>query len=72
MRVLVSELCASIAIFTLACLTLVFAVAPEILVPNQLLGYQFGARVVAECLVEAYPNTINYWMKHQTEMLLNK
>jgi len=45
--------------------------APEILVPNQLLGYQFGARVVAECLVEAYPNTINYWMKHQTEMLLN-
>ena len=23
-------------------------------------------------LVEAYPNTINYWMKHQTEMLLNK
>ena len=47
-------------------------VAPEILVPNQLLGYQFGARVVAECLVEAYPNTINYWMKHQTEMLLNK
>ena len=48
------------------------SVAPEILVPNQLLGYQFGARVVAECLVEAYPNTINYWMKHQTEMLLNK
>jgi len=45
--------------------------APEILVPNQLLGYQFGASVVAECLVEAYPNTINYWMKHQTEMLLN-
>ena len=52
--------------------TVVFAVAPEILVPNQLLGYQFGSRVVAECLVEAYPNTINYWMKHQTEMLLNK
>ena len=47
-------------------------VAPEILVPNQLLGYQFGASVVAECLVEAYPNTINYWMKHQSEMLLNK
>eukprot|EP00090_Calanus_glacialis_P021781 TRINITY_DN33606_c0_g1_i1.p1 TRINITY_DN33606_c0_g1~~TRINITY_DN33606_c0_g1_i1.p1 ORF type:complete len:508 (-),score=75.59 TRINITY_DN33606_c0_g1_i1:774-2297(-) len=45
--------------------------APEILVPNQLLGYQFGASVVAECLVEAYPNTINYWMKHQSEMLLN-
>jgi len=45
--------------------------APEILVPNQLLGYQFGAKVVAECLVEAYPNTINYWMKHKTEMLLN-
>jgi len=45
--------------------------APEILVPNQLLGYSFGATVVAECLVEAFPNTINYWMKHQTEMLLN-
>ena len=47
-------------------------VAPEILVPNQLLGYSFGATVVAECLVEAFPKTINYWMKHQTEMLLDK
>merc|ERR1711915_937139 len=46
--------------------------APEILVPNQLLGYSFGASAVAECLVEAFPNTINYWMKHQTELLLNK
>ena len=30
-----------------------------------------GESVMAECLVEAYPNTINYWMKHQKEMLLN-
>jgi len=45
--------------------------APEMLVPNQLLGYSFGATVVAECLVEAFPNTINYWMKHGDEMLLN-
>ena len=47
-------------------------VAPEILVPNQLLGYKYGDTVVAECMVEAYPNTINYWMKHQSEMLLQK
>ena len=40
--------------------------------PNQLLGYEFGETVVGECLVEAFPNTINYWMKHNTEMLLNK
>lgn len=45
--------------------------APEILVPQQLLGLPFGESVMAECLVEAYPNTINYWMKHQKEMLLN-
>jgi len=45
--------------------------APEILVPQQLLGLPFGDSVMAECLVEAYPNTINYWMKHQKEMLLN-
>jgi len=45
--------------------------APEILVPQQLLGLPFGESVMAECLVEAYPNTINYWMKHQKEMLLD-
>jgi hypothetical protein len=31
--------------------------------------------VEAECRVEAYPNTINYWTKqgiHEPEMLLNK
>jgi hypothetical protein len=35
----------------------------------------FVGKVEAECRVEAYPNTINYWTKlgiHEPEMLLNK
>ena len=34
-----------------------------------------AGKVEAECRVEAYPNTINYWTKqglHEPEMLLNK
>ena len=48
-----------------------FAVAPIIKVPNQLLGAPLGTDVQLECHVEAYPNTINYWVKNRGEMLLD-
>lgn len=42
--------------------------------PNQLLGAPLGTDVQLECYVEAFPNTINYWVKNQRgtedEMLL--
>ncbi|XP_050519561.1 uncharacterized protein LOC126893426 [Diabrotica virgifera virgifera] len=46
-------------------------VAPVIKVPNQLLGAPVSTDVQLECYVEAYPNTVNYWIKNRGEMLLN-
>ncbi|KAL1512870.1 hypothetical protein ABEB36_002382 [Hypothenemus hampei] len=45
--------------------------SPSIKVPNQLLGAPVQTDVQLECYVEAYPNTINYWVKNRSEMLLN-
>ncbi|KAK9507161.1 hypothetical protein O3M35_007073 [Rhynocoris fuscipes] len=45
--------------------------APVIKVPNQLLGSPVGSDVTMTCVVEAYPNTINYWLKNRGQMLLN-
>ncbi|XP_076247715.1 lachesin [Calliopsis andreniformis] len=48
--------------------------APIVKAPNQLLGAPFGTDVQLECYVEAFPNTINYWVKNrratEDEMLL--
>lgn len=48
-----------------------FAVAPTVKVPNQLLGAPLDTDVQLECYVEAFPNTINYWVKNRGEMLLD-
>ncbi|XP_066154001.1 lachesin-like isoform X2 [Euwallacea fornicatus] len=45
--------------------------APMIKVPSQLLGAPLNTDVQLECQVEAFPNTINYWVKNRGEMLLN-
>ncbi|KDR23453.1 Lachesin, partial [Zootermopsis nevadensis] len=45
--------------------------APVVKVPNQLLGAPLGTNVSLECHVEAFPNTINYWLKNRGEMLLD-
>ncbi|XP_076259520.1 lachesin-like isoform X2 [Rhynchophorus ferrugineus] len=45
--------------------------SPTIKVPNQLLGAPLHTDVQLECYVEAFPNTINYWVKNRGEMLLN-
>ncbi|XP_065335016.1 lachesin-like isoform X2 [Cloeon dipterum] len=45
--------------------------SPVVKVPNQLLGAPLGTDVQLECYVEAFPNTINYWVKNRGEMLLN-
>ena len=49
----------------------VFSVAPEITVSDQLHGVGLGADVTIKCKVEAHPTAINYWMRDQSEMLLN-
>ncbi|KAJ9593869.1 hypothetical protein L9F63_027487, partial [Diploptera punctata] len=49
----------------------VLCFAPVVKVPNQLLGAPLGTNVSLECHVEAFPNTINYWVKNRGEMLLD-
>ncbi|XP_068622755.1 limbic system-associated membrane protein [Battus philenor] len=52
-------------------ITLLVNFAPTVKVPNQLLGAPLGTNVKLKCYVEAYPNTINYWIKNRGEMLLD-
>ncbi|XP_050600377.1 lachesin-like [Bombus affinis] len=54
--------------------TLAVNFAPVVKAPNQLLGAPLSTDVQLECYVEAFPNTINYWVKNRRgsddEMLL--
>ncbi|XP_054014224.1 lachesin-like [Hylaeus anthracinus] len=54
--------------------TLAVNFAPVVKAPNQLLGAPLGTHVQLECYVEAFPNTINYWVKNrrgaEDEMLI--
>lgn len=47
-----------------------FPVQPTIVIPNQLVGSPLGKEVHLECYAEAYPKTINYWVKNRGEILL--
>ncbi|XP_074102946.1 protein amalgam [Cotesia typhae] len=45
--------------------------APTVQVQSQLLGAPLGTRVQMDCSIEAHPNTINFWEKNRTEMLVD-
>ncbi|KAH0999862.1 hypothetical protein HUJ04_004172 [Dendroctonus ponderosae] len=40
---------------------------PVIHVPNQLVGAPLGTDVLLECFVEAFPKSINYWVRNTGE-----
>uniref|UniRef100_A0A1I8Q817 Ig-like domain-containing protein n=1 Tax=Stomoxys calcitrans TaxID=35570 RepID=A0A1I8Q817_STOCA len=44
---------------------------PVIQVPNQLVGAPLGTDVQIECHVEAFPKSINYWIKDTGEMIVS-
>ncbi|GAB6018924.1 hypothetical protein CHUAL_000574 [Chamberlinius hualienensis] len=44
---------------------------PAIKVPNQLVGAASGGEVIMECLVEASPRSVNYWMKDTGEVIFS-
>ncbi|XP_049817782.1 lachesin-like, partial [Aethina tumida] len=44
---------------------------PVISVPNQLVGAPLSTDVTLECRVEAYPKSINYWVKEGGEMVIS-
>ncbi|KAL1509711.1 hypothetical protein ABEB36_004407 [Hypothenemus hampei] len=44
---------------------------PVIHVPNQLVGAPLGTDVTLECYVEAFPKSINYWVRDTGEMVVS-
>ncbi|GFV02766.1 hypothetical protein TNCV_1452721 [Trichonephila clavipes] len=40
-------------------------------VPNQLIGASLGSNVTLECNSDGYPEPINYWLRHESEMIFN-
>lgn len=46
------------------------AVPPMVWIQNQLVGSAIGQRISLECQSEAYPKSINYWMKNETIITL--
>ncbi|CAG9762812.1 unnamed protein product [Ceutorhynchus assimilis] len=44
---------------------------PVIHVPNQLVGAPLGTDVTLECYVEAFPKSINYWVRDTGEMVIS-
>ncbi|GFY54673.1 ig-like domain-containing protein [Trichonephila inaurata madagascariensis] len=38
-------------------------------IPNQLVGANLGSNVTLECNTEGYPESINYWSRHESEMI---
>ncbi|KAI5750743.1 hypothetical protein M8J77_000913 [Diaphorina citri] len=44
---------------------------PVIHVPNQLVGAPIDTDVTLECYVEAYPKSINYWVRDQGDMVIS-
>ena len=41
-------------------------VPPMVWIQNQLVGAALGQRITLECQSEAYPKSINYWMKNDS------
>lgn len=41
-------------------------VPPMLMIMNQLVGSAIGQKITLECQSEAFPKSINYWMKNET------
>lgn len=46
-----------------------FAVPPQLRIPHQLVSVPLGFNVTLECFTEAYPTSLNYWSRDDTQML---
>lgn len=42
------------------------SVPPMLMIMNQLVGSAVGQKITLECQSEAFPKSINYWMKNET------
>ncbi|XP_050436050.1 neurotrimin-like [Adelges cooleyi] len=53
-------------------ITLIVHFAPMVWIQNQLVGAFIGDRLSLECLVEAFPKSINYWSSDNGNILLSQ
>ncbi|KFM66590.1 Lachesin, partial [Stegodyphus mimosarum] len=44
---------------------------PMLWIPNQLIVGSVGQSISLECLVEAFPKSLNYWTKHDGQLLIS-
>ncbi|XP_042895214.1 lachesin isoform X1 [Parasteatoda tepidariorum] len=44
---------------------------PMLWIPNQLFVGKIGDNITLECLVEAFPKSLNYWTRHEDDQLVN-
>uniref|UniRef100_A0A336MNL4 CSON004225 protein n=1 Tax=Culicoides sonorensis TaxID=179676 RepID=A0A336MNL4_CULSO len=51
--------------------SLVVLFHPTIQVPNQLVGAPFNTDVILECIIQASPKAISYWIKDTGEMIVS-
>ncbi|PRD35155.1 UNVERIFIED_CONTAM: Lac [Trichonephila clavipes] len=49
----------------------VHCIPPMLWIPNQLIGGSMGNSVTLECLVEAFPKSLNYWTRHDGQLLIS-
>lgn len=49
-----------------------FSVPPMVWIQNQLVGSAIGQKITLECNTEAFPKSINYWMKNETIITLGE
>lgn len=50
----------------------IFTVPPMIWIQNQLVGAAIGQSITLECQSEAFPKSINYWMKNDSIIIPSK
>lgn len=52
-------------------ITIHFTVGPSIMIATKVIGVPTGSQTQMECLVEAFPPAISYWLKSGEEMILS-
>lgn len=60
----------STEIFALYLNSICFSVSPMLVVPNQLVGAPLGTDVTVDCLTEAYPRPISFWLFHDSRTMI--
>lgn len=58
--------------FVVSLIFVYFTVPPMIWIQNQLVGAAIGQSITLDCQSEAFPKSINYWMKNDSIIIPSK